>query len=47
MRGLALRTNPSPKGALSESAPARDGVGVVGAEDALADGGGALEEWSA
>ena len=29
---------------LLQSAPGRDGVGVVGAEDTLADGEGALEE---
>src|SRR5215467_6636694 len=29
---------------LRKGAPSRDGVGVVGAEDALADGKGALEE---
>src|SRR2546423_12891756 len=38
LRSVPLRRH------LLQGAPGRDGVGVVGAEDALADGEGALEE---
>ncbi len=38
-----LAAGPTPRRQVRQAAPGRDGVGVVGAEDALADGEGALE----